>query len=345
MPVERSCREDRPAPMAKRPSQRERVAAAKLAKAQSESAIPGTSCTSNTGSQAAHMGPNGNANAPQSKDMAGSSSQATSEGSEIQVSSSLRSSGPGAAQTPPGQRRRPLTQSATLPAKGSSLLPLYAWNDGAPNLQRFFIEDSDKLTVELERLLRDTDTIAFDMEWPWDKRQRKEGRVAVIQISSPSLVIVYGLPLGIESPLHPKIVELLTSNVIKVGNNIRGDMQKLYADFPSLPYFNCLLDFSEVARSVDGEQWAHLPYPCIALTDMVGHYLHVRLAGKADERHSDWTRRGAAMTKAQLDYASADVTVSLHLLERLKTFASASDLVKLTFTTSLSDKRAAKRRY
>lgn len=137
-----------------------------------------------------------------------------------------------------------LARTKTEPVIGSSgqaaRSSIYVWNDGWPNMSRVWIEDPDQLTLELDKLLADADVVAFDMEWLWDSKARKEGRTAVIQICSISSLIVYGLPLDPEvrcflsmvivtnisrnqqTPLHPKIVELLKSDVIKIGNNIKG---------------------------------------------------------------------------------------------------------------------------
>lgn len=78
-------------------------------------------------------------------------------------------------------------------------------------------------------------------------------------------------------------------------------MQKLYADDSSLPDFKSLLDLSQIARYVDRVQWVWHEYPCIKLERLVGHYLNVYLGGKSDERFSDWTLRGDAMSQTQLD--------------------------------------------
>ncbi|KAF7967606.1 hypothetical protein HWV62_33697 [Athelia sp. TMB] len=198
-----------------------------------------------------------------------------------------------------------LERSSTLPAiqptkppHDFSLLPLYVWNDGAPNLKRLWIEDPDELTTALEQLLQGTKTVAFDMEWPWDPKAGREGPVAVIQMSSPSLVIVYGLPHKVKE-LHPKIVELLRSDVIKVGNGIK--------DFDELPNFKSLLDLSTVAVHVDkAKWWPHTwqrKHP-LKLYDMVGYYLGAQLGGKDSVRISDWELRGDEMTEEQLNWPS-----------------------------------------
>ena len=93
-------------------------------------------------------------------------------------------------------------KSSVRPSKSELLihkLPLYTWNESFPNIHRLYIEDSRQLAIQLNRLLKNLDEekiVAFDMEWPYDKLTDTEGRVAVIQIASRSLVIVYGLSLN-----------------------------------------------------------------------------------------------------------------------------------------------------
>lgn len=202
MPADRSKggSEARPSPITTTPgplSQRARVAAAKLGKTQSEPILDSASASS-IGTPAVPLGPPSKPNEQQGASNAGSSSQAITQGS------------------------RPLRRSKTLPAPRQSkrsdysLLPRYIWNEGNPNLQRIFIEDSDELTYQLQHLLKDTNIVAFDMEWPWDQKAKEEGPVAVIQISSPSLVIVYGLPW------ENKVGVLILADMIKIANLYRS---------------------------------------------------------------------------------------------------------------------------
>lgn len=122
---------------------------------------------------------------------------------EPAIGSSSQTGGASSTPAPVQIPRKPLTATRTEPIIGTSkavraTLPTFIWNQETPDMRRQWISEPDELTSALARLVQGVDTVAFDMEWRYDGEREpwlREGRTALIQISSPTSVIIYGLPM------------------------------------------------------------------------------------------------------------------------------------------------------
>ncbi|KAK0540820.1 hypothetical protein OC842_000273 [Tilletia horrida] len=185
----------------------------------------------------------------------------------------------------------------------------------------------------------DPTVLGFDMEWKVNFRAGQamfEGRTALIQICSRSLVVILHIAHlvptdNIMPPLPPALERLLLrSDILKTGVRIEGDAIKLQKEFrqtTSLPGTSAnatevqgirsagLLELSRLAQEVDPERWGSHGKRLISLRELVAVYLGRKLL-KDSARLSDWSQ--PTLTGEQLRYAAADVMSGLEVYEALR---------------------------
>ncbi|KAG0144947.1 hypothetical protein CROQUDRAFT_34585, partial [Cronartium quercuum f. sp. fusiforme G11] len=127
--------------------------------------------------------------------------------------------------------------------------------------------------------------LAFDMEWPIQRRRGHESRTSLIQIAGQTLTLL--IQFSKFSSIPPRLYDFLVDcSIVKLGVGIRNDGLKLLRDFPDQKAFlNSFLELSFLAKAIDPQagQGARL----LSLQEIVARYLDVYLP-KGDVRTSDW---------------------------------------------------------
>ncbi|KAN0059622.1 hypothetical protein ACQY0O_008191 [Thecaphora frezii] len=150
---------------------------------------------------------------------------------------------------------------------------------------------------------------ALDLEWNFN--HRRSYKTALLQIASPSLVVLVHLSRMKKLP-EPLVALLTDEKAIKTGVSIRNDALKLERDFD----VTCrgLVELSALARRLDAEAWEYKRGPLVSLRDLTRVYLGRKLR-KEDVRTSDWTTM--PLSEQQQEYAVNDVVASLEILRVL----------------------------
>lgn len=189
-------------------------------------------------------------------------------------------------------------------------------------------EAFENLTMKVEATEgKDQVPVAFDMEWPYDKKTDISGKTALIQVCmNLDECFLFHLPLLRKLPATMCIF-LKHPRVLLHGVNIKGDMNKLQNDFP---VFNAEL---MLKKCVDLRDWYNevSGFNCTmrwSLQSLGKHALG--LCVNKSLRASSWNV--IPLTEAQQQYAAIDVFVSNH---HAMIFSEKSKLFIYCFCLSL----------
>ena len=148
--------------------------------------------------------------------------------------------------------------------------------------------------------------MGLDLEWNFTRAGSR--RTALLQICSPSLILIIHL-----SAMSHRIPPLLRSiledpNIIKTGVAIKNDALKLQRDY-AIDTRN-VVELSNMVKLAQPKLWKDRAY-LISLRDLTRVYLGRRLR-KDSVRVSDWERY--PLDADQIEYAASDTFASLEVL-------------------------------
>lgn len=153
--------------------------------------------------------------------------------------------------------------------------------------------------------------LGFDMEWNFEPDTRRSYKTALVQICSPSLILI--IQLSALKRLPPRLRALLEDrDTIKTGVAIRADCSKLQRDYGVQA--NGVLELSTFARRVQVDYWKpQKRVGLISLQELCRIYLERHLIKDAT-RTSNWERE---LNAKQVEYAASDTYVGLEILGKL----------------------------
>lgn len=153
--------------------------------------------------------------------------------------------------------------------------------------------------------------LGFDMEWNFEWDTQRSYKTALVQICSPSLIVI--IQLSALKRLPPRLRTLLEDrNTIKTGVAIKADFTKLERDYGVAA--NGVLELSTFARRVQVEYWRQQNKKgLISLQQLCRTYLERHLV-KDEVRTSDWEQE---LSARQVQYAASDTYVGLEILGKL----------------------------
>ncbi|CBQ70260.1 conserved hypothetical protein [Sporisorium reilianum SRZ2] len=154
--------------------------------------------------------------------------------------------------------------------------------------------------------------MGLDLEWNFSARGSH--RTALLQICSPSLILI--IHLSAMSHRIPPLLKTILQDpaVIKTGVAIRNDALKLQRDY-AIDTRN-VVELSTLAKLAQPRRWAHTRY-LISLRDLTRVYLGRRLR-KDGVRVSDWER--FPLDAHQIEYAASDTFASLEVLRAVSEY-------------------------
>jgi len=167
--------------------------------------------------------------------------------------------------------------------------------------------------------------VGFDMEWQHESAPGMDNPVALIQVASKEVCLIfYMLKIGSMPPALEEL--LLDKHFLKVGLAVTNDLRKLSSQFFLIP--RGLLDVAPMAR--------RLGYTRLGLQSLVQDLfrLHV-VKGKA---RSNWG--SDQLTDGQLSYAATDAFATLLIYKQLEVF-EADEGKEHYWTMVLADDEAA----
>jgi len=152
----------------------------------------------------------------------------------------------------------------------------------------------------------------FDCEWKVSYvAGQASSRVAVIQFGTKDLILLFQIS---QSGLQSSLVDIIkSSDHIKVGVNIIGDIQKLERDFPACFPVGSIAGACDLRRL---SEVAAIP-PQRSLAGMVETELHCTLPKPTSTRCGDW--EAVPLSADQVRYAALDVYAAVLLYDRLVT--------------------------
>lgn len=160
--------------------------------------------------------------------------------------------------------------------------------------------------------------LGFDLEWNYS-HFAKPGRTALLQICSPSLILIIHLS-AMSYRIPPRLHAILKdAAIIKTGVAIRNDALKLERDFAI--HSRNMLELSSLAKLAEPAKWARTN-TLISLRNLARVYLHRRLS-KHSVRSSDWEQ--FPLHREQVEYAASDAFVGLELLRALAEYFRPTD--------------------
>lgn len=153
----------------------------------------------------------------------------------------------------------------------------------------------------------------FDCEWKVTYTKGSQPKVALIQLYMFNTVFLFHIA---ECGLLPCIDRVLScSALVKVGVNVKGDIQKLQRDYGGL--MDCHgCDVRDVALACQQALPSHT-WPVGSLEHMVYHYIGgASLPKPSALRCGDWER--IPLSPQQKTYAALDAYASWAVMERLR---------------------------
>ncbi|KAF9645234.1 ribonuclease H-like protein [Thelephora ganbajun] len=175
--------------------------------------------------------------------------------------------------------------------------------------------------------------LGFDMEWRfhWSNGKVISRRTALIQIGDDRIILLIQLSAMTRFPLELKRV-IESSDIVKLGVNIRGDGEKLYHDYGILP--RGLVELAGAARDADVVFAASYRRPMVALAKMVEFYERKHLP-KDTVRTSDWERD--PLDAEQIEYAANDADCAVRMYRKICGIAerAGKTLMLSNYTTDL----------
>jgi len=161
--------------------------------------------------------------------------------------------------------------------------------------------------------------LGLDLEWrsrmPKGHKATFKESVSVLQLASEERIAIFHLALFSESTavtlMPPTIKNILrSSDVIKVGVNIKGDCTRLKTHFNVLS--NGILELSHLYKLLHHPgSTAKISKAPVKLAQQVEEYLGYAL-DKSDVRTSDWSKE---LDDEQMHYAAADAYCAVHLYD------------------------------
>ncbi|KAI5481779.1 PHD finger protein 8 [Pseudohyphozyma bogoriensis] len=150
----------------------------------------------------------------------------------------------------------------------------------------------------------------FDLEWnPFERKkgeQSKQGKTALVQVCDQKTIMLAHVSMMTAFP--PKLRAFIEDPTkIKLGMNIKGDVDKLRRDFG-----HCAagyLELDHAARAVDPDRWKHMHH-LMGLQRIVAAYLDRYLPKDPNVRQSRWN---GFLSTEQKTYAANDVYSSLQV--------------------------------
>ncbi|KZT63392.1 ribonuclease H-like protein [Daedalea quercina L-15889] len=202
--------------------------------------------------------------------------------------------------------------SGTMSAEASATpsLPLYSYKDYDPVPAVVYIRHEDEANELVQNL---SGPLGFDMEWvvSWRKRAYSEHRTAVIQLCDKRMILVIQVSQMKRFP--EKVKEVIeSSDVIKMGANIKNDGEKLYRDYGILA--SNLVELGTFARRADTTFARAYTRQIVALAKVVAHYTG-KMLDKGKVRMGDW--EAAPLSEQQVTYAANDAHCALIVYNRL----------------------------
>lgn len=151
--------------------------------------------------------------------------------------------------------------------------------------------------------------LGFDTETKPAFKKGVSHQVALLQLSSPRLVVLVRLIPAIDKKLIAPIHKLLKSKrIAKVGVAIADDARGLWSDYKLET--NKMLDLRTLAKASGSE--------VLSLTKLYAVLYGKRIS--KGQRLSDWER--SELTPAQIEYAALDAYAGLRIYEGFKHFLS-----------------------
>lgn len=169
------------------------------------------------------------------------------------------------------------------------------------------LKEVKRLCKELDR----SDVLGFDTETkPNFKKGVPANKVALLQLASPSLVVLFRLNLLGGTPAMEELGRLLKKKkVLKVGVGIRDDVKDLLSH-TGLVTLN-VLDLRRLSEAAGLE--------VLSLSKMYALLFGKRLS--KGQRVSNWENR--ELSEAQIEYAALDAVAGLRIYGELKEFETA----------------------
>ncbi|TKY85260.1 hypothetical protein EX895_006340 [Sporisorium graminicola] len=162
--------------------------------------------------------------------------------------------------------------------------------------------------------------MGLDLEWNFSRKGAQ--RTALLQICSPSMILIIHLS-AMSHRIPPPLRSILQDpNIIKTGVAIRNDALKLQRDY-SIDTRN-VVELGTLAKLAQPGRWADVRR-LISLRDLTRVYLGRKLR-KDSVRVSDWEQY--PLNANQIEYAASDTFVSLEVLRALAEYFKPSGKVE-----------------
>ncbi|KAI0061181.1 ribonuclease H-like protein [Artomyces pyxidatus] len=201
-------------------------------------------------------------------------------------------------------------------SRPESKMPLYTYAEYIPKPTVVYIKTEDEANEMVQAL---NGAVGFDLEWPVSFRRNGavDHKTALVQLCDADLILL--IQVSAMKNFPQKVKELIEStNVPKMGVNIRNDGMKLYRDFGILAAN--FIELGALAGQGDARFAAAYRRPIVSLAKVVAFYLR-RTLDKGPVRTSKWDQE---LSKEQMAYAANDAHCALMVYKKVLSIARAT---------------------